>query len=94
MFDLLTPDESRHAAACGWQLNTVYDMNKERWAIEIMPCDHPKTSAYHTQARVVGLARTGDAVAVRALQLVVRSYQPPKPNRKKAKPHDSKAPAR
>ena len=94
MFDLLTPDENRHAAACGWQLNTVYDMNRKRWALEVMPCDHPKTSAHHTQVRVVGLARAGDAVAMRALQLVVRSYQPPKPNRKKAKPNDSKAPTR
>lgn len=79
---------------CGWQLNTVYDMNKERWALEVMPCDHPATSAYLTQARVVGLARAGDAVAMRALQLVVRSYQPPKPNRKKAKSNDNKAAAR
>ena len=84
MFDLLTNREAAHAAALGWSLCHVYDTGKTRWALEVLPTDHPATSAVVTQARVYALARSGDAVAIKSLQLVVRSHQPA-PSAKKGK---------
>ncbi len=82
MFDLLTPQESAHAAANGWGVHQVYDLDRKRWALEILPTDHPKTSAVQAQMSVYTAARLGDAVAMRGLQLVVRSHQPTKPAKK------------
>ena len=77
MFDLLTTSEAEHAADHGWGLCPVYDLGKTRWALEVLPIDHPNTSAVSAQMAVYSLAQHGDAVAIKALQLVVRSHQPP-----------------
>ena len=77
MFDLLTANEAEHAAAFGWELCPVYDLGKARWALEVLPTNHPETSAVSAQMSVYSLAQNGDAVAIKALQLVVRSHQPP-----------------
>jgi hypothetical protein len=84
MFDSLTIEESAAAAKQGWTLATVYDMGKERWALEVLPLNHPATSAVQAQQQVYLQARLNDPVAIKALQLVVRSHQPaPKKARKK-----------
>lgn len=85
MFDLLTNQEAEHAAQLGWSLCPVYDMGKTRWALEVLPTDHPESSAAAAQARVYALARGGDVVAIKSLQLVVRSHQPAKPAKKARK---------
>ncbi|WP_087746378.1 MULTISPECIES: hypothetical protein [unclassified Acidovorax] len=85
MFDLLTNQESAHAAALGWNLCPVYDMDKARWALEALPTDHPASSAVAAQARIYNLALSGDAVAVKTLQLIVRSHQPAPPAKKARK---------
>lgn len=77
MFDLLTTREAEHAAEHGWELCPVFDLAKTRWALEVLPTDHPTTSAVAAQMTVYSLAQHGDAVAIKALQLVVRSHQPP-----------------
>lgn len=77
MFDLLTPIEAEQAATQGWELCPVYDLGKARWALEVLPLDHPASSAVSAQMSVYALAQHGDAVAIKALQLVVRSHQPP-----------------
>lgn len=77
MFDLLNENEARHAAEHGWALCPVYDLAKTRWALEVLPTDHPATSAVAAQMAVYSLAQHGDTVAIKALQLVVRSHQPP-----------------
>ena len=82
MFDLLTNQEAAHAADLGWSLCHVYDTDKTRWALEVLPTDHPATSAVVAQARVYALARSGNAVAIKSLQLVVRSHQPAPPAKK------------
>ena len=84
MFDLLTTSEAEHAADHGWELRPVYDLGKTRWALEVLPIDHPDTSAVAAQMTVYSLAQHGDAVAIKALQLVVRSHQPA-PSAKKGK---------
>ena len=85
MFDLLTNQEAAHAAALGWSLCHVYDTDKTRWALEVLPTDHPATSAVAAQTRVYALARSGNAMAIKSLQLVVRSHQPAPPTKKARK---------
>lgn len=86
MNDLLTNQEQQHAAAQGWHACHVYDVAAARWRVEVLPTNHPTASAVEAQAHVYQLARAGDKVAIRALQLVVRSHQhtpPPKKRKKK-----------
>ena len=83
MLDLLTTSEAEHAAVHGWELCPVYDLGKSRWALEILPTDHPNSSAVSAQMAVYSLAQHGDTVAIKALQLVVRSHQPVKKGKKK-----------
>lgn len=86
MNDLLTNQERQHAAVQGWHACHVYDVAAARWCVEVLPTNHPIASAVDAQTHVYQLARAGDKVAIRALQLVVQSHQrgatPPKRKKK------------
>jgi hypothetical protein len=74
MHDLLTDEETTHAAAQGWLLSWVYDLRTRRLTADILPV----TPGQGTQAAiqfVVNKAKQRDAVALRALQLVTSSRQ-------------------
>jgi len=76
MTDLLTDTERAHAEKCGWQLCHVYDLKTSKWLVEVLPSPTSQVaSAHKAQELVLGLARTRDAVAIRALSLVMKSYQ-------------------
>lgn len=81
--NLLTTAESERAAQQGWQLCHVFDQDAARWMVEIIPTDNNTLrSARAMQATVLELARNRDAVALRAMSLVMASHAPP-PKRKK-----------
>ena len=76
MTELLTKDERAHAARCGWEIRHVFTHPGERWIVEIFPLDFPATSVKQATDAVTELARKRDAVAIRALQLIVlQSHQ-------------------
>ena len=62
MFDLLTIEEDQAAAALGWSLEYVYDIKTKRWSVQIFPVA--------MTTNVVGLARTGHPLAIKALRLM------------------------
>lgn len=72
MFDLLTIEEDREAAASGWSLNYVYDARAERWAVQILPLifAKPFEHADAMASQVIGLARIGHPLALKALRFV------------------------
>ena len=71
MYDLLTIEEDKVAASQGWGIFHVYDQDVRQWVIRILsmglqpPHNHSEGAAQH----VVGLARMGQPVAQRALQI-------------------------
>ncbi|NQW81317.1 MAG: hypothetical protein HQ445_09105 [Polaromonas sp.] len=78
-FELLNAHEAAEAAALGWALHHVYDLRLGRWSVAVLPARpgiEPLTSAAHAGAFVVGLARSGNALAVKALRLVMASHSP------------------
>lgn len=72
MYDLFTVEEDKEAAASGWSLNYVYNMKTQRWATQILPLAfiEPFKSAEAVATHVVGLARMGHALSIKALRLV------------------------
>lgn len=84
MNDLLTNDEISHAEKQGWQLCHVYDQGTAKWLVEVLPAKGSAVrSARAVQAVVLNFARNRDAVALRAMSLVMNSHAPQKPKRKK-----------
>lgn len=77
MFELLTTKESSQAALQGWQLCWVYDPVTKRTTADVLAVGTAR-QIRHAQAAsraVVNLAKAGDIVAQRALQLVMKSRQ-------------------
>ena len=62
MHDLLTLEEDQIAAAQGWGLHHVYELELKQWVIRILPA----TAATH----VVTLARNNQALPLKALRLM------------------------
>lgn len=62
MFDLLTIEEDAQAASEGWSLNYVFDLQKNKWIVEISPSEMATT--------VIGMARMNHPLALKALRLV------------------------
>lgn len=83
MTDLLTNQEATQAADQGWQLCHVFDQDALRWLIEVLPTkNNPIQSARRVQAIVLELARRKDAVALRAMSLVMGNNIPKKGKKK------------
>jgi hypothetical protein len=70
---MLTPDEARQAAELGWRLCDVYDLNKRRWLLTVMPVDFPARPARAAQLDVIVQAKQRVKVAVKALKLISSS---------------------
>ncbi len=68
---MLTKDEEARAASQGWSLCHVYDLTKQRWALQIFGVP----SAERAGQLVIQLARTGDALAQKALRLIMAEHQ-------------------
>ena len=71
--DLLSTEESVVAAAQGWALHHVYDLNSSRWKVQALGIKTP--AGPETWALLVGLARQGAQPATRALQLIMESHK-------------------
>ena len=78
MFDLLSVEEDRVAANHGWQLCLVYDLATSRWLNQVLPYDVRFTGAAHASAAVIEQAKSGSALALKALRLVMQGHQPRK----------------
>lgn len=86
MFDLLSTNESAHAAAHGWLLSWVYDGRIGKSFVEILASGSSPAVKHAEAARnhVVAQARMGDPTAIKALRLTVQSRQgDPKKGKKK-----------
>lgn len=72
MYDLFTVEEDKEAAASGWSLNYVYDTKNQRWATQIFPLvfAKPFECADAMASQVIGLARMGHPLALKALRFV------------------------
>lgn len=66
---LLSDLEAAQAAAQGWSLGHVYDLDTAQWRVQVL--GSPSAAAC-TEA-VVGMARMGDPLAQKALSLVMNS---------------------
>lgn len=69
--DLMTAEEDKLAAAQGWSLGHVYDLETSKWRVMVLGMP----SAEATGRAVVGRARMGDALAQKALSLIMKSNQ-------------------
>lgn len=76
-FDLLTEHEAASARQQGWLLCPVYCLNKKRWQNTILPVEFkaPFNNASKMGAWVISRARQGDALALKALRLLVQGTQ-------------------
>ena len=84
MTDLLTKDETEHAAKQGWLLSYVFDQGTSKWLVEVLPVkDNRVRSARHMQTVVMNLARNRDPVALRAMSLVMAGIIPTKATKRK-----------
>ncbi len=68
MHDLLTPDEDKTAASQGWSLEYVFDMTAQKWVTAITGAPN----AHAAQLTVYALAKQGNALAIKALRLLVK----------------------
>lgn len=71
--DLLTIEEAAQAAQQGWLLSHVYDLTLKRWRVMALPIDGKSATAIGTA--LVGQARGGNALAQKALGIVMKSNQ-------------------
>ena len=62
MHDLLTAEEDRQAAAQGWGLHHVYEMEHRQWVIRILPAEATEG--------VINLARNNHPLPLKALRLM------------------------
>lgn len=78
MFDLLTIEEDQEAARLGWNLNYVFNDAANQWSVQILPTVFaaPFKYAEIMAAKVVGDARMGHALSIKALRLTVAPIKP------------------
>lgn len=65
--DLFDVEETKAAAAQGWGIHHVYDLQTCAWSVRILPAP----AAVH----VVNLARANQPLAQKALRLIKASHQ-------------------
>lgn len=70
--DRLQDHEAKLAAAQGWQLCDVYDGTRTRHQILPVVFAAPFNNAEKVLRFVIGRARSGDGLAQRALQIVMK----------------------
>lgn len=77
MLDLLTTEQAAHAAAHGWQLGWVYDLNTRHITANVLPAWNSGqiTCAPDAVRLVVAMAKNRDEVALKAIQLAAQSRQ-------------------
>lgn len=69
----LTKEERAEAAAQGWGLFHIYDMEKSKWHMNVLPLSFgPHTSAMKVQGYVIAQARARHPLCVKALQLMAQ----------------------
>lgn len=73
MSDLLSIEEDKAAAKQGWGLHHVYDQDVDQWVVRVLPITFrpPLPDAKTAGAYVVNLARSGDGLAQKALQILM-----------------------
>ena len=64
--ETLSESEALHAKQHGWELAPMFDLATKRWLLEIFPLE--------AKSLVVERAKNRDAVAVRTLSLLLKSY--------------------
>lgn len=62
-FDLLTKEEDVAAAAQGWNVYHVYELEAQKWVIRVLPAE--------VVPGVINLAKQGNPLAIKALRLVM-----------------------
>lgn len=77
MHDLLTPEEDTAAAAAGWGVFDVYDLQAGKWRVMVLGAPHAEAAS----RRAVDQARMGSQLAQKALGLVM--HGPPKRKEKR-----------
>jgi hypothetical protein len=75
--DLLSSEDSAKARAEGWQMYFVFDSKARVWLQRAMPLKFDKTwphlPAFLT--RLIAQAKTGDALAIKALRMTAKPPQ-------------------
>lgn len=72
MFDL-TKEERAEAAAQGWGLFHIYDMEKSRWHVNVLPLSFGEhNTVAKAQAHVINQARARHPLSIKALQLMAQ----------------------
>lgn len=71
---MLTPLEAREAAALGWQLCEVYDLEIARPRLMVLPLDfvRPGVNSQTAQDAVIRMAKSGNQLAIRTLTLIAQ----------------------
>lgn len=65
-----SPEETQQAAAQGWGVYEIYDLQKNMIVLELMPHDLSRTSQAELQQHIVQAAKSGNALAIKALTVV------------------------
>jgi hypothetical protein len=68
--DLFTSSETEAAAADGWLICDVYDLQKKVLRRQIFPTRFPQVSVEQAGRHVVANARLGNKLALKALRLL------------------------
>ena len=69
----LSPNEVSLAAAQGWKLCDVYDLDKQKWVVEAASIDTAAVSSFDLLQIITQRARTGDSLAIKALTVIAQS---------------------
>lgn len=69
----LNPNEVSLAAAQGWKLCDVYDLDKQKWVVEVASIDIAAVSSFDLLQIITQRARTGDSLAIKALTVIAQS---------------------
>lgn len=69
MKDLLTKDEATLARSQGWCLEYVYDMEKGKWMLCVLPLEI-RGNTQQAMAMIVTLAKQRNALCLKVLQLI------------------------
>ncbi len=70
----LTPQESAEAAALGWQLCEVYDLENSKFRLMALPLNFTRrgTHSQSIKAVIVHLAKQGHPLAIKTLTLIAQ----------------------
>jgi len=69
MRDLLTKDEAALAKSQGWCLEYVYDLEKSKWLLCVLPLEI-RGNTQQAVNTIVTLAKQRNALCLKALQLI------------------------